>query len=82
MNKKIIPKILLVGESGSGKNTIQDYLSSLYGYVPLLSYTTRPRRIPEENTHTFITEDEYYHYKIEDNKHIIQIDNRQGRYIF
>ena len=67
MDKKIIPKILLVVESGSGKNTIQDYLSSLYGYVPLLSYTTRPKRFPEENTHTFITEDEYHRYKKENN---------------
>ncbi len=80
MNKKIIPKILLVGESGSGKNTIQDYLSSLYGYVPLLSYTTRPRRFPEENTHTFITEDEYYHYKIEDN--IIAYTYYNGNHYF
>ena len=63
MNNKINAKILLVGKSGSGKNTVQDYLVKKYGLKPLLSYTTRARRYPEEDTHTFITEQEYEEIK-------------------
>lgn len=54
-----MPVILLIGESGSGKNTVQDNLEKLYGCVPLLSYTTRPRRTPDENTHTFVSMEEF-----------------------
>lgn len=60
------PKIVLVGESGSGKNTIQDFLVNKYGLKPLLSYTTREKRFPSENTHTFITNEEYSTFKPED----------------
>lgn len=63
MNNKINTKILLVGKSGSGKNTVQDYLVSKYGLKPLVSYTTRAKRYPEEDTHTFITEQEYEEIK-------------------
>ena len=59
MIKRKMPVILLIGESGSGKNTVQDNLEKLYGCVPLLSYTTRPKRTPDENTHTFITMEEF-----------------------
>lgn len=59
MNKYQKPKILLIGASGSGKNTVQDYLVQKHGLKPLLSYTTRNKRFPEENTHTFVTEKEY-----------------------
>lgn len=76
----IKPKILIVGESGSGKNTIQDYLTSLYGHKPLLSYTTRPKRFPEENTHTFIDEGEYYRCRAENN--IIAYTYYNGNHYF
>ena len=62
-NRKPNAKVLLVGKSGSGKNTVQDYLVKKYGLKPLLSYTTRERRFPEENTHTFITLQEYEGFK-------------------
>lgn len=62
-NRKPNAKVLLVGKSGSGKNTVQDYLVKKYGLKPLLSYTTRERRFPEENTHTFITLQEYEEFK-------------------
>lgn len=62
-SRKPNAKVLLVGKSGSGKNTVQDYLVSKYGLKPLLSYTTRERRFPEENTHTFITAQEYEEFK-------------------
>ena len=63
MSNKINTKILLVGKSGSGKNTVQDYLVKKYGLKPLLSYTTRAKRYPDEDTHTFITEHEYKEIK-------------------
>lgn len=59
MIKRKMPVILLIGESGSGKNTVQDNLERQYGLKPLLSYTTRPKRTPDENTHTFINIDEF-----------------------
>ena len=62
-NRKPNAKVLLVGKSGSGKNTVQDYLVKKYGLKPLLSYTTRDRRFPEENTHMFITLQEYEGFK-------------------
>lgn len=66
MNDKINTKILLVGKSGSGKNTVQDYLVSKYGLKPLVSYTTRAKRYPEEDTHIFITEKKYEEIKQEE----------------
>lgn len=62
-SRKPNAKVLLVGKSGSGKNTVQDYLVKKYGLKPLLSYTTRDRRFPEENTHMFITLQEYEGFK-------------------
>ena len=55
------PVILLIGESGSGKNTVQDILEQQYGLKPLLSYTTRPKRNKEANTHTFVSDVEFNH---------------------
>lgn len=48
----------IVGPSGCGKSTVVDELNKL-GYKSPDSYTTRPKRYPEETGHTFITEDEY-----------------------
>lgn len=50
--------ILLVGESGSGKTTIANQLAQ-YGLTQVRSYTTRPPRSPDEDSHTFITDDEF-----------------------
>lgn len=69
MNNKPI-KILIIGASGSGKDTLanrltQDnppyrlYTKSYHCYIPhlhqILSYTTRPRRKNELDTHLFTT---------------------------
>ena len=76
MSNKIDTKILLVGESGSGKNTVQDNLERLFGCVPLLSYTTRPKRTPDENTHTFVTMEEFE--QIIKNETVVAFTNFDG----
>lgn len=55
-------KILLVGSSASGKDAIAHELVRK-GYKQLLSYTTRPKRAGENDTHIFITDDEVDQYK-------------------
>ena len=46
--------ILLVGKSGSGKSTLAQYMVEHYGWKEVLSYTTRPPRYPDEDTHLFV----------------------------
>lgn len=45
---------LIVGASGSGKTTIVNQLEDLFGYKQLHSYTTRPKRTPDEKGHVFV----------------------------
>jgi guanylate kinase len=61
------PVILcIVGESGSGKTTASIYIESRYGYPMIRSYTDRPKRYPEEDSHTFLTTEEFDNIKEED----------------
>jgi len=53
---------LLVGESGSGKSTVAQEMEK-WGYKELKSYTTREPRYEGEDSHIFITEDDYVRYK-------------------
>jgi guanylate kinase len=55
---------LIVGKSASGKDTLVNMLCK-YGYKQLCSYTTRPRRIDEGDTHIFITPEEVKNYESE-----------------
>lgn len=55
--------ILLVGPSGSGKSTVASMLEMRNGWRQLISYTTRPRRSPEESSHTFISEEDFMRLK-------------------
>ena len=50
---------LICGESGSGKSSLEERLSLEYGCRRLRSYTTRPPRYEGENSHTFVTDEEY-----------------------
>ena len=50
---------LIVGQSGSGKSTIADKLEKKYGLKQVLSYTTREPRYEGEDTHEFISEEEF-----------------------
>lgn len=51
--------ICIVGRSGSGKTTVAEYLEELYGLKSIQSYTTRPKRHPNETGHTFVTQEEF-----------------------
>lgn len=48
----------IIGPSGCGKSTIAESLVSL-GLSSVESYTTRPRRFPDEKGHTFVTDKEF-----------------------
>ena len=48
--------VLLVGKSGTGKTTIAERCGELYGLRQIQSYTTRPRRTPDETGHIFANE--------------------------
>ena len=49
----------VLGRTSSGKDTLVNKLCEKTGAKQLISYTTRPRRDGEENTHIFVTEEEY-----------------------
>jgi guanylate kinase len=51
--------ICIVGESGSGKSTLAEYIESNFGVSIIQSYTTRPRRTPDETGHTFVSDAEF-----------------------
>lgn len=51
--------VLLVGASGSGKTAIANELYRKYGLDQIKSYTTRAKRSPNEDCHTFISDDEF-----------------------
>ena len=57
MENRII--ILLVGKSGIGKSTLAQHMVETYNWENVLSYTTRPPRYPNENTHLFISDEEF-----------------------
>lgn len=54
--------ILIVGRSGSGKDFLARELSRS-GLKQVMSYTTRPPRRPDENTHIFIRPEESAAYQ-------------------
>ena len=52
---------ILCGASGCGKDYILKYLKSTYGFIPLVSHTTRPMRPNETNgvDYYFISDEEF-----------------------
>lgn len=55
--------MLLVGASGSGKSTIANQLANEKGWRVLQSYTTRPKRHPNETGHIFVKEEDFFQHK-------------------
>lgn len=51
--------VLLVGKSGSGKTTLEKRLVDNFGFKSVKSYTTRPKRVANEENHQFITNEEF-----------------------
>lgn len=58
MNKEHV-LMCIMAESCAGKDTIVDKLCERTKCRKLISYTTRSRRKNEENTHIFVTEEEF-----------------------
>lgn len=50
---------LIEGPSGVGKTTLVNELEKRYGYKVVQSYTTRPKRTPNETGHTFVSDDKF-----------------------
>lgn len=51
--------VLLVGKSGSGKTTLEKVLVNNFGFKSVKSYTTRPKRVANEENHQFVTKEEF-----------------------
>lgn len=50
---------VIVGRSGSGKTVVTEALCKEFGYKTVWSYTTRPKRKPNEEGHIFISKAQY-----------------------
>ena len=51
--------LCLMGKTASGKDTLAKKLCERAGLHQVISYTTRPRRNNEGDTHIFISDEEY-----------------------
>lgn len=58
MNKEHV-LLLIIGRTASGKDTLVNKLAERTGLKQLISYTTRPKRDNEGETHLFVSEEEY-----------------------
>ncbi len=59
MDNKEHTLLLIVGRTASGKDSLAGKLCERTGLKQLISYSTRPRRDNEGDTHIFVSEDEY-----------------------
>ena len=57
--------LLIVGKTASGKDSLANKLCERTGLKAITSYTTRPRRENEGETHIFTTEEEYEQMRLE-----------------
>ena len=53
--------VLLTGMSGSGKDKVKNILTKMFNYKPIISHSTRPKRVNEVNhkDYHFVTELEF-----------------------
>lgn len=59
--------LLVMGKTGSGKDSIVNKLCERTGLSSIISYTTRPRRDKEGDTHIFTTREAYEQMQTEGN---------------
>jgi guanylate kinase len=59
MSNKEHVLLCVMAESSAGKDTLVNKLCELTNYKQLISYSTRPRRVNEGDTHIFVTEEDY-----------------------
>lgn len=53
----------VLGRSGTGKDTVVDRVCQLTGMKKVCSYTTRPKRVNEGDTHIFVQPEDVDKYK-------------------
>ena len=58
--------LCIMGESSSGKDSLTNKLCEAMGYSAICSYTTRPRRNGEGETHVFVDDTTYEEMLAED----------------
>ena len=51
--------LCVMAESSAGKDTLVNKLCERTSYHQLISYSTRPKRVNEGDTHIFVTEEDY-----------------------
>lgn len=59
MTEKEHVLVCVMAESSAGKDAVVSKICELTNWTQLVSYTTRPRRENEGNTHVFVTETDY-----------------------
>ena len=59
MEEKEHVLVCVMAESSAGKDSVFSKICELTEWTQLISYTTRPRRENEGNTHVFVTENDY-----------------------
>lgn len=57
----------IVGETASGKDTLTQQICECFGLNQIISYTTRPKRDGEGNTHVFVNDEVYEQIKLKGN---------------
>ena len=60
MNKKEHTLLLIMGRTGAGKDKLVNHLCDTGNLKQLISYSTRPRRQDEGDTHIFVDESDYF----------------------
>lgn len=55
---KVMDIVIILGMSGSGKTTLLNNLIRYEHFIPLKSFTTRPKRSSHDNEYEFITQEE------------------------
>jgi guanylate kinase len=59
MNNKEHTLLCVLGKTACGKDSLVNKLCERTGLKQIISYTTRPRRVNEGNTHIFVNESDY-----------------------